>query len=48
MPEVKELIGGFSLIQAETLEEATELAKGSPFLTNNADGVVHVRPVFEN
>ncbi len=46
MPEVKELIGGFSVIQAESLESATELAKGSPFLANNPDGSVLVRSVF--
>jgi hypothetical protein len=45
MAEVKELIGGFSLIQAESIEAATELAKGSPFLGNNPGGSVVVRPV---
>jgi hypothetical protein len=45
MAEVKELIGGFSVIQAESLEAATELAKGSPFLGNNPGGRVVVRPV---
>lgn len=45
MAEVKELIGGFSVIQAESLEAATELAKGSPFLGNNPGGSVVVRPV---
>lgn len=45
MAEVKELIGGYSVIQAESLEAAAELAKGSPFLENNPDGRVLVRPV---
>ena len=35
MSEVKELIGGYSVIQAASLAEATELAKGAPFLQNN-------------
>lgn len=47
LPEVKELIGGFSVIAADSLEEATELAKGSPFLANTPDGRVVVRPVFQ-
>jgi hypothetical protein len=44
--EVKELIGGYSVLQAESLERATELAKGSPFLKNNPQGRVIVRPVM--
>ena len=47
MSEVKELIGGYSVIQAETLEAATELAKGGPFLKNNPDGKIVVRPIAE-
>ena len=47
LPEVKELIGGYSVIAAESLEEATELAKGTPFLNNNPTGSVLVRPVLE-
>ena len=46
MPEVKELIGGFSMIQAESIEQATELAKGVPFLKHSSTGRVHVRPVM--
>ena len=46
MVEVKELIGGYSVIQAESLESAAELAKGSPFLNNNPEGRVLVRPVL--
>ena len=45
LSEVKELIGGYSLIQASSLEEATQLAQGSPFFRNNAQGEVVVRPV---
>ena len=47
MSEVKELIGGFSVLHAETLSQATDLAKGSPFLSNNPNGSILVRPVFE-
>lgn len=46
MAEVKELIGGYSVIQAESIEVAAELAKGSPFLANNPEGRVLVRPVI--
>ena len=35
MAEVKELIGGYSVIAADSLEQAAELAKGTPFLNNN-------------
>jgi hypothetical protein len=47
MSEVKELIGGYSVIQATSLTEATELAKGSPFLQNNPHGQVLVRPILQ-
>jgi hypothetical protein len=46
MAEVRELIGGYSVISADSLEQATELAKGSPFLNNNLSGRVIVRPVW--
>ncbi|HEY4196232.1 MAG TPA: YciI family protein [Mucilaginibacter sp.] len=39
--EVKEGIGGYSIIRANTLEEASELAKGCPVLT--IGGSVEVR-----
>lgn len=47
MSEVKELVVGYSVIAAESLEEATELAKGSPFLAGADGGRVHVRPILE-
>lgn len=47
MAEVKELIGGYSIIAADTLEQAAELAKGTPFLRNNPDGSVLVRPIMQ-
>jgi hypothetical protein len=47
MSEVKELIGGYSVIQAKSLADATELAKGCPFFKNNPQGQVIVRPVLQ-
>ena len=47
MSEVKELIGGYSVIQAASLDEATELAKSAPFLQNHPRGRVLVRPVLQ-
>lgn len=41
--EIKESIGGYSLIKAATLEEATELAMGCPILT--VGGTVEVREI---
>lgn len=47
MAEVKELIGGYSIVSADSLEQAAELAKGCPFLRNNPDGAVLVRPILQ-
>ena len=47
MAEVKELIGGYSVIQAASLAEATELAKGAPFLQNHPRARVLVRPILQ-
>jgi hypothetical protein len=47
MSEVKELIGGYSVIQAGSLAEATKLAQGTPFLQNNPKGQVVVRPIMK-
>jgi hypothetical protein len=41
--EAKDAIGGYSLIEAEDLAQATELAKGCPAL--EAGGAVEVRPI---
>jgi hypothetical protein len=41
--EAKDLIGGYSLVEAKDLDHAAELAKGCPIL--EADGSVEVRPV---
>jgi hypothetical protein len=41
--EIKELIGGYSMIKCDTLEEATEISKGCPIL--QVGGNVEVRQV---
>lgn len=41
--EAKDLVGGFSIIQAKDLAEAAEIAKGCPIL--EVGGSVEVRPV---
>ena len=41
--EVKELVGGFSIVQADTLDAAAELAKGCPIFLRG--GSVEVRPL---
>jgi hypothetical protein len=42
--EAKDVIGGYSLIEARDLEQAVELSKGCPILEN--EGAVEVRPVM--
>ncbi|MBV8147205.1 MAG: hypothetical protein JO184_19595 [Gammaproteobacteria bacterium] len=41
----KDLIGGYSLIEARDLAQATELSKGCPILER--DGSVEVRPIMQ-
>ena len=41
--EIKESLGGYSIVKADSLEEATELAKGCPGLT--VGGSVEVREI---
>ena len=41
--EVKEVVGGFSIVQADTLDAAAELAKGCPIFLRG--GSVEVRPL---
>jgi hypothetical protein len=41
--EAKDVVGGFTLIQARDLEQAAELSKGCPIL--EAGGSVEVRPI---
>ena len=41
--EIKELIGGYSLIKADSLDEAADIAKGCPIL--KVGGNVEVREI---
>nr|WP_068887336.1 YciI family protein [Pedobacter panaciterrae] len=41
--EIKESIGGYTLVRAESLEDATEMAKGCPIFQNG--GSVEVRAI---
>ena len=41
--EAKDLVGGYVLVTAETLDEATELAKGCPIYKTG--GTTEVRPI---
>lgn len=43
--ETKDLVGGYTLIEADTLAQAAELAKGCPILERQ--GIVEVRPVMK-
>ncbi len=43
--EIKEKLGGFFVVKAESLDEATTLAHGCPVL--EVGGSVEIRPVFE-
>lgn len=43
--EIKEKLGSFIIIKAESLEEATTLAHGCPVLEQ--DGSVEIRPIYE-
>ena len=43
--EAKEMVGGFYMINANSLDEATELAKGCP--VPQLGGSIEVRPVMD-
>jgi hypothetical protein len=43
--ETKDLVGGYSLIEARDLDQAAELSKGCPIFERN--GFVEVRPVMK-
>ena len=43
--ETKDVIGGYSIIEAKDLNEAVELSKGCPIL--EVEGAVEVRPVMQ-
>jgi hypothetical protein len=42
--EAKDLVGGYTLITADSIARAAELAKGCPILER--DGLVEVRPIM--
>lgn len=42
--EIKEIFGGFMIVKADHLEEATTLAHGCPAL--EANGSVEIRPIY--
>ena len=42
--EAKDVIGGYSIIEAKDLDQAVELSKGCPIL--EVEGAVEVRPVM--
>lgn len=42
--ESKDLVGGFTLVEAKNLAEAADLSKGCPIF--DRDGLVEVRPVM--
>ena len=44
-PESKDLVGGYTLIEAKDLGEAAEISKGCPIFESG--GLVEVRPVME-
>ena len=43
--EAKDLIGGYTLVEARDLEQAVELSKGCPIF--ESEGAVEVRPVLK-
>ncbi|HYM06034.1 MAG TPA: YciI family protein [Terriglobales bacterium] len=43
--EAKDIIGGYTIIEARDLEQAVELSKGCPVF--EVDGAVEVRPVLK-
>jgi hypothetical protein len=43
--EAKDVVGGYTLIEARDLEQAVELSKGCPILER--EGAVEVRPVMK-
>ena len=45
--ETKELIAGFTIIQAKSLQEAIEWVKRAPNLSPNGEAVVEIRKVMD-
>ena len=44
-PESKDIVGGFTLIEAKDINQASELARGCPILERG--GLVEVRPIMK-
>ena len=44
-PEAKDVVGGYTVIEAQDLAQAVELSKGCPIF--EADGAVEVRPAMK-
>jgi hypothetical protein len=42
--EAKDLVGGYTVLSASDFDEATEIARGCPFL--GVGGIVEIRPVL--
>jgi len=42
--ELKDIVGGFTIVAADNLEHAVNLAKGCPIFED--DGIVEVRPIL--
>ena len=45
--EIKETLGGYMFVKAESLAQAAEMAKGCPLIVTHS-GSVEVRPVMES
>ena len=45
--ETKELLGGFVILEAETVEEAVAIASEWPSLTSQPNATVQLQPVFD-
>ncbi|HVY46989.1 MAG TPA: YciI family protein [Minicystis sp.] len=43
--ETKDIVNGYTIVSAKTLDEATELARGCPHF--EVDGIVEVRPIAD-
>ena len=43
--EAKDVIGGYTLVEAKDINEATEVSKGCPIF--QANGAVEVRPILQ-
>jgi hypothetical protein len=44
-PESKDLVGGYTLVQAKDIDQAAEISKGCPIFETG--GLVEVRPIME-